>query len=168
MIATRFLALLLAFCAAAAAHASPREWQGTVGHVTDGDTIWVQPSWGAERVQVRLQGIDAPEICQDWGAQARDALVQRLLHQPVTVLARGKDDYGRVLARVQWGGMDVGSWLVYNGLAWSYRYRGNAGPYEAAQTDARQALRGLWSQPRPVEPREFRKRHGSCVTGLPR
>ncbi len=155
-----FLALLVPLVAAA--QAAPREWLGTLRHVTDGDTVWVLPSWGGDGVQVRLQGIDAPEICQAGGPQAREALVQRLQDQPVTVTTKGKDDYGRTLARLQWGGMDVGAWLVFNGLAWSSAYRGNPGPYAELQAQARQARRGIWSQPWPVPPREFRKRHGSC------
>jgi endonuclease YncB( thermonuclease family) len=158
------LALVAALVPAlAASQAAAREWQGTVRHVTDGDTVWVHPAHGGEAVAVRLHGIDAPEICQEGGPQARDALAQRLQDQPVTVVTRGKDDYGRTLARLQWGGMDVGAWLVFNGLAWSYAYRGNPGPYADLQSQARDARRGIWSLPqRQASPREFRKRHGSC------
>jgi endonuclease YncB( thermonuclease family) len=161
-----FLAALAT--ALAPVHAGPREWQGTVRHVTDGDSVWVMPSWGGEGVQVRLQGIDAPEICQAGGRQARQALEQRVHLQPVTVVVKGRDDYGRTLARLHWGGMDIGAWLVFNGLAWSSAYRGNPGPYADLEQQAREARRGIWSQPRPMRPREFRKRHGSCHAHEPR
>ena len=159
----RAIALIAALVLSAAAQAAPRTWQGTVRHVTDGDTLWVLPSWGAETVQVRLQGIDAPEICQEGGPQARAALAQ-LQDQPVTVLARGRDDYGRTLARLQWGNADVGAWLVFNGLAWSYAYRGDPGPYADLQAQARDARRGIWAllPQQPLRPRDFRKRYGSC------
>ena len=39
-------------------------WPGVVTHVSDGDTVWVQPLQGGEAYKVRLLGIDAPEICQ--------------------------------------------------------------------------------------------------------
>lgn len=143
----------------------PRSALVTVVHVTDGDTLWVQAAAGGERLQVRVQGIDAPEICQPWGEQARLALVQQLLHQPVVLDTRGRDDYGRLLARVHWSGQDVGAWLVFNGLAWSARWQRRAGPYDALQDMARDAGRGLWSQGRAESPRSFRRRHGPCPHG---
>lgn len=158
---TRFL-LQFALLAAAAATAESRTWQGTVTHVSDGDTLWVRPSRGGRGIQVRLQGIDAPESCQPFGQQARKALRLQVLKQAVTVEQLGRDDYRRVLARVHRSGEDVGGWMVSRGLAWSYRFRGRPGPYEALQTQARQARRGLWSAASPMEPRVFRQWHGPC------
>ncbi|HYF21579.1 MAG TPA: thermonuclease family protein [Ramlibacter sp.] len=145
-----------------AAAAPPRTWTATVVHVTDGDTLWVRPSTGGASVQLRVKGIDAPEICQPHGLQARQALEHHLLHRPVTVVDHGRDDYDRTLARVQWSGTDVGGWLVFNGLAWSHRYQRRPGPYDSLEQQARQARRGLWAAGRPMEPRAFRKAHGSC------
>jgi len=156
-------ALLLAALPCVAHPALPRGFDGVVTHVTDGDTLWVRPSWGAAPLQLRLHGIDAPEACQPWGAQARRALVQRLLHQPVRVQVRGRDDYERTLARVSWLNQDIGGWLVFNGLAWSHRYRRAAGPYDDLQAQARAARRGLWADLHAVEPRTFRRRHGPCA-----
>lgn len=144
------------------AQALPHRVHGTVTHVTDGDSVWVRPISGGEPLEVRIQGIDAPEICQPWGPQAQAALAQQLEHQPVELDVRGRDDYGRTLARVHWMGHDVGAMLVGNGLAWSYRWRGRAGPYDALQEQARNARQGLWSQGRAEPPRNFRRRHGPC------
>lgn len=160
----RFLVPLCLALLVPAVHATGgRTFRATVTHVTDGDTVWVRPSWGGGAMQVRLHGLDAPEICQRWGRQARTALQSRLLHQPVVVQARGHDDYGRTVARLQWTGQDVGRWLVSSGLAWSYRSSRSAGPYADMQALARTGRRGLWSDPRPQEPRAFRRQHGSCV-----
>ena len=57
-----------------------------VTHVTDGDTLWVRPLAGGEAFKLRLQGLDAPEICQDWGLESRAALQQRLAQRTVTVV----------------------------------------------------------------------------------
>ncbi len=164
----RLVLLLLALWLPAAALPQPRSYVATVVHVTDGDSVWVRPSWGGPAIQVRIQGIDAPEICQSFGVHAQVALQHRLLRQPVTVQERGRDDYQRTLARLQWAGQDVGSWLVFSGLAWSYRYRRNPGPYAGLQAQARQARRGLWGESRPIEPARFRKLHGSCQSQEPR
>jgi len=155
--------LALTLLALAGGAWAQRSFTGVVTHVSDGDSIWVRPATGGAPLAVRLQGIDAPEACQAWGPQSRDALSGRLLHRQVKVQVHGHDDYDRLLARVEWAGQDVGRWMVGRGLAWSYRFRRQPGAYDAVQAQARQARRGLWSDPRPLEPRAFRKRHGACV-----
>ena len=47
-----------------------------VSKVVDGDTLWVKPESGEAPRKLRLQGIDAPEICQSGGVASRDALRQ--------------------------------------------------------------------------------------------
>ena len=52
--------------------------------------------------------------------------------------------------------------LVGRGVAWSYRWGRNPGPFKDEETRARQARKGVFSES-PVElPRDFRKRHGPC------
>ena len=143
--------------------AEPRTYTGVVTHVSDGDTVWVRPARGGPPVQLRLLGVDAPEICQRFGRQAREALERQVLHRRVTVEERGRDGYDRVLARLRRSGQDVNGWLVAQGLAWSHRYRHQPGPYQALQEQARAARRGLWAADRPLEPRDFRRLHGPCT-----
>lgn len=156
-----FAALLLLLPSALLAQ-QPRSYTAVVTHVSDGDTVWVRPSRGGARVPVRLLDIDAPEICQRSGQQSRDALARQVLRRTVTVEERGRDDYGRVLARLHRSGQDVGEQLVVEGHAWSYRFRNQPGPYHAQETQARQARRGLWAAAHPLEPRAFRRLHGPC------
>lgn len=139
-----------------------RTFEGVVTHVTDGDSVWVRPASGAAPRQVRLQGIDAPEICQAFGAPSRDALAARVLHRRVAVNSSMRDSYQRTLGRVSMDGQDLGAWMVGRGYAWSYRFRRDAGPYAAQEARARSARLGLWLDGSAMEPREFRKRHGSC------
>ncbi len=133
---------------------------GVVTHVTDGDTLWVRPQ-GHAPVKVRVQGIDAPERCQAWGPQAREALAARVLHRQVQVRTRAKDDYHRTIGTVELDGQDVAAWLVREGHAWSQRYRRSLGPYAAEEAEARQLHRGLFAAA-AIEPRDFRKAHGPC------
>lgn len=137
-------------------------WQGTVTHVTDGDTLWVRPQRGGAPRSVRVDGVDAPEICQPHGETARSALAAHVLGQQVQVRGRRTDQYGRLLARITLQGQDVGAWMVSQGQAWSYRYRRTVGPYAAQEAQARAQGRGLFAAARPEQPRDFRKRHGSC------
>lgn len=133
-----------------------------VTRVSDGDTLWVQPTSGGERLKLRLEGIDAPEICQEGGGTSRDALHALTLHRTLEVQIRAQDDYGRGLARLTFRGRDIGAEMVSAGQAWSYRWRNSMGPYIEEERSARLGRRGLFSQGGAQLPREFRQQHGSC------
>lgn len=149
--------LLVAVCGHAA-----EVYSGRVTHVSDGDTLWVAPEAGGPPHKLRIDGIDAPEICQAGGEASRAALAARVLRRQVRVELRRHDDYGRGLARVRLGDADLGALMVREGQAWSYRWRHHPGPYAAEEAAARAMRRGLFAAERPEPPRAFRKRHGSC------
>jgi len=164
----KILLLIIAvlFWVASAAHAWPHKgskrppspaFTAVVTHVTDGDTIWVSKGNGEQAIDVRLQGIDAPEICQDYGRTAQAALAARVLRHTVSVTGRARDKYGRMIAKVSSNGEDLGAWLVVNGHAWSNHYRQSLGTYGQQETAARQAGRGLWAGFNPIEPKLFRE-----------
>jgi len=135
---------------------------GVVTYVTDGDTLWVQPDAGGAVKKLRIDGIDAPEICQAGGDASRDTLSRHALRQRVSVVVRRYDVYGRGLARIELQGRDLGGQMVRLGQAWSYRWRRDAGPYAVEEAAARQSRAGLFASGVPVRPRDFRKQHGSC------
>lgn len=136
--------------------------------VVDGDSLWVRVAQGPP-LRLRLQGVDAPEICQAHGPQAREALERRLMGRTVQVRLLRKDSYDRWLARVndKDGNKegDVAAWMVSRGHAWSARWQRQPGPYAEQEQAARQARRGLFAQRAPEEPRAFRLRHGPCGVG---
>jgi micrococcal nuclease len=140
-----------------------------ITHVSDGDTLWAQRADTGQRIKLRLQGIDAPELCQAWGVQSRDALRAKARGQTVSVTSRARDDYGRLLVRLQLKprdtALDIGAWMVSQGHAWNDRPSGSwssRGSYPDEEAAARKQPSGLWSQPSPERPRDFRKRHGPC------
>jgi micrococcal nuclease len=139
-------------------------WAGIVTYVVDGDTVRVRPLQGGKPVSIRVDGIDAPEICQSGGDASRDALTRRVLGRQVVIDGRSRDDYGRLLGKVLLDGADVGEQMVKDGHAWSYRYRGRGGPYAAQQQLAESAGRGLFAAAAApaIYPRVFRKQHGAC------
>ena len=141
---------------------SAHAWPGVVTHVSDGDTVWVRAVQGGRVVKVRLQGLDAPEICQAWGPQSRDALHAVLYEQTVDVQGRYHDSYGRLLARLSRQGNDVGAWMVAQGHAWSYSYQRRPGVYDAQQATAQAQHLGLFADAHAIQPRWFRKQVGSC------
>ncbi|MDQ7744838.1 thermonuclease family protein [Hydrogenophaga pseudoflava] len=137
-------------------------YEARVTRVSDGDTLWVKPLAGGTYRKLRLDGVDAPEICQDDGVAAREALAARLLDQTVTVTERRRDDYGRALVRLRHRNEDVAGWLVREGWAWSYRWRHSDGPFAIEEVLARKDRKGVFASVDAENPRDFRKRHGPC------
>jgi micrococcal nuclease len=69
-------------------------WAGERCSAIDGDTL----RCGRERV--RIQGIDAPELSEPGGKQARQRLQQRLKAGEIVIERRGRDKHGRTLGRL--------------------------------------------------------------------
>ena len=137
---------------------SPWVW-AQVQHVTDGDTVWVIPQGAREPVKIRLQGLDAPEMCQFWGPQSRVALMGLLpLGRWVMVHRQATDVYGREVAEVYAQGVNVAAWMILNGHAWADERQAR---WLALQRQAQWAHRGLFSAP-AIRPQDFSRWHGSC------
>jgi micrococcal nuclease len=137
-------------------------WQGVVTHVSDGDTLWVQPLSRHRVVKIRILGIDAPEICQLWGEQSFRALQSITMGRDVQVHGSHTDAYGRLLAHIFLQGHDVGAWMVLNGHAWSYAFKSRYGFYDAEQMAAQSMQAGLFGNASAMQPRIFRRRFGAC------
>ena len=144
--------------------------------VIDGDTLLLMPSSSAGAQQrfykLRLADIDAPEIGQAFGEEAKRQLASWVLHQTIRVVTVATDRYGR---RIGWVRLvkpspedtDVGTELVQQGLAWvSTRYKHPASLL-AAQQDAQVAARGLWADAHAIPPWVWRKQHPSILVNRP-
>jgi endonuclease YncB( thermonuclease family) len=142
---------------AGAVRAEP--FTGRVVAVTDGDTLKVLHG---RRVEVvRLQGIDAPERRQAHGTRARQFAAGLAHGRPVTVLDRGRDRNGRLLAEVVLpDGRSLNQELVRAGYAWWFRRYSADVRLARLEDDARAARRGLWADARPVPPWEWRTAAG--------
>jgi endonuclease YncB( thermonuclease family) len=159
------LAALALPCAPALAQkpgAQPAPLAGVVTRIVDGDTLHVTPDGGAP-VTVRLRDIDAPEICQPHGPEARAALQDYALGQAVTMRVFGRDTHGRTIARVATTERDLSVRMVEEGHAWSVRTRFDRGPLVREERMAKALGRGLHASAGHVFPWEFRRRHGPCA-----
>ena len=70
-----------------------------------------------------------------------------------------RDRYGRTIADVQLpNGTNVNQELVKQGWCWGYRkYAPGDTAFEALENEAREGRKGLWADPLPVPPWEWRK-----------
>lgn len=158
-----------------------RPAQYTVKRVSDGDTLTVSDSQGTD-IKVRFACVDAPEVPHtakeraskravvrdqfQWGVQAQNR-VQQLVNQGgdrVNLIITDSDRYGRKVSEVRLSdGTLVQEVLVREGLALVYRPYlkdcPSAAIVDQAETEAKQQQRGVWSDPKFVEPWEYRRRN---------
>lgn len=128
---------------------------GKVVGVHDGDTLTLLTTDKTE-VKVRLDGIDAPETKQAFGSKAKEALSNLVFDKTVVVHPKGKDKYKRTICRVEVAGKDASLQMVKDGFAWFVEKYSKDAALAKAQDEAKGAKRGLWSDPAPLPPWEFR------------
>lgn len=128
---------------------------GKVVHITDGDnlTVIIHNEW----VRVRLAGIDAPEINQPFGTRSKQSLTDLCFWENVTVFPKGKDQYGRMFAKVRCGDIDAGEEQLRRGMAWVYDRYVEDQTLDPLEDEAQAAQRGLWADPYSSPPWEWRE-----------
>lgn len=134
---------------------------GRVVGVTDGDTVTVLVV-DNKQYKVRLAGIDCPEKGQPYGQAAKQSLSDQVFDRQVSVESEKRDRYGRAVGKVWVDGRDANLEQLRKGLAWHYKKYENEQPledrlaYRAAEDEARASKRGLWADPAPVAPWDWR------------
>jgi micrococcal nuclease len=95
---------------------APIGQEAVVASVTDGDTIEVIQASGGS-VTVRLAGLNSPEASECHFTQSRDYLVDEILGATIMLETLGTDRFGRTLAFVTVGGVEINESLVERGHA---------------------------------------------------
>lgn len=142
--------------------------------VSDGDTLTARRGGSGmyQQVKVRLSGIDAPEKRKPFGTRARVALGYMVYGRWARLDCPRADRYGRSLCSV-WvapastpsgpQALDAGQAMLTLGLAWWYREYASdqtpeaRGQYAFAEEEARAKRAGLWQDPEPMAPWEWRR-----------
>lgn len=129
--------------------------------VMDGDSLQVWDERAHQPVEVRLAGIDAPEIGQRHSQRARRHL-ERLARGWLVLRVTGIDHrYGRVLGvlrKERGGGPSLNQSMVEAGWAYHYeRYAPRTQVLREAQENARRRGRGVWADRDPMRPWDFRR-----------
>lgn len=151
--------LLLAFLGASPGWAT--SFTARVVRVKDGDSLVVERADVKRRSEIRLAGIDAPELAQPWGIQSRSALRQMALGKDVTVEVTDRDRYGRLVGKVWQGKAYVNAAMTLSGNAGAFdRYMPDKA-IRAGQEEARRKNQGLWSLPpkQRISPASWRALH---------
>lgn len=135
-------------------------WEGVVVKVVDGDSLQIKRD-GRIR-EIRLYGVDAPEYKQPYSKKAKRYLRRMVYLRTVAVEEMDIDRYDRIVALVFRKEGLVNRELVRAGLAWYYprycRRQPLCGELADLQNKAEQQRRGLWRDPDPVSPWEWKRR----------
>ena len=135
---------------------------GLVVGIADGDTFTLLDAAHVQH-KIRLAGIDAPEKKQAFSNRSKHSLSSLIFGRQVSVEWNKVDRYGRVIGKVIIGDEDACLAQVRAGLAWHYKASENEQSYvdreryARAELDARANKRGLWGEPTPLPPWEYRR-----------
>jgi endonuclease YncB( thermonuclease family) len=159
-----FLAILLQILVLTGTACAGRTIEGMVKAVYDGDTVLLATREDSS-LKVRLYGIDAPETRkpdkpgQPYGEISKRTLMYKIIGRRVNAEIIDIDQYKRAVAVIRYEGRDINREMVSEGMAWAYRQY-LQGSYEqeyiTGENRARTHRAGLWREPNPQPPWEFR------------
>ena len=129
---------------------------GVVVGIEDGDTLTVLRN--KARFTLNVAGVDAPELDQPYGQQAKRLVAVLAMDQVVTVRIFVTGHQSRLTGEV-WlkDRRNLAYELVKAGLAWVKRGALVPVDFEQSEADAKEVQRGLWANEDPVPPWEWRK-----------
>lgn len=130
---------------------------GKVTRVSDGDTVILTDS-KKNKTKVRLDGIDAPEIGQEYGDESKEFVEKLILNKNVKVKVIGVDKYKRTLGVIYLDNLNINEELLANGLAWQYHYNKNE-KYTQLVKSAKSNGLNIWSDRKAMDPYEWRKKN---------
>ena len=131
---------------------------GKVIKVSDGDTYHILVN-GHQKIKVRMQGIDAPERSMPFYAVSKKYLNNLIYQKEIKVQKIAEDRYGRTLGFTYlMDGTDVNHAMLKAGLVWHFKRYSKDKILADLEKEARKNRVGLWSDPNPLAPWEFRKK----------
>lgn len=137
---------------------NPIRIKAKVTQVKDGDTVEVL--YYELPITVRLAHIDAPETrkSQPYGKAAKRKLIELCLNQEVWLVSENKFDLnGRLIAELHTlNGQNLNQEMVKTGYAWHFLKYSDQKIYSILQNEAQKHKLGLWAEPNPVPPWNYR------------
>lgn len=131
---------------------------GKVISIADGDTLTLL-THERQQIKVRLAAIDAPEKAQSFGQRSRQSLANLCFQKHAKVKLVDIDRYGRTVGLVECEGTHANRTQVQTGMAWVYRkYAKGFTELFPLEQSARDGKQGLWAEPNPIPPWEWRKK----------
>lgn len=121
--------------------------------VIDGDSLNI--TFGVDiPVSIRLAEIDAPELGQHFGFEAKENLERQLAKHPPELTFEENGKYGRKICTILVDGRNLNLELVEEGFAWASPDAGAS--FHNAQKLAQERGVGLWNRSDPTSPWDWR------------
>ena len=137
-------------------HAAPLI--GTIVGIADGDTLTLLDANFTQH-KIRLAYIDAPENSQAFGEASKKSLAEMAYSRQAKAYCPSIDRYQRRVCEVVIEGKNVNTTQVERGMAWMHTaYAPKNSPLLIAQEKAKLDKTGLWQDPNPVAPWDFRRK----------
>ena len=132
---------------------------GKVISIKDGDTVVVLDSTN-QNTTLRLAEIDCPEKGQPFGNRAKQFTSSQIFQHKIKYTVTDIDRYGRAIAMIYYGDDNkyLSAELVRNGMAWHYKRYSKSKELADLEIKAREEKIGLWSDPNPIPPSEWRRK----------
>ncbi len=130
--------------------------RGRAVKVQDGDTF--DFLYGDnEKQRVRVAQMDAPEKSMPFGQKSKERFTELVMGKEIALVVNTVDRYGRVVGLVVIDGEDQSARMISEGMAWYYRQYGWTDSLARLEEEASAEKRGLWADPNPQPPWEWRK-----------
>ena len=135
-----------------AAQASEMPAVKQIIEVIDGNTLKVS-TIEDDTFTVKLKGVDAPELGQEFAQEALNYLEQLVTNKDVLVEYSGKDRWGNRLVYVTAkNGKSINELMIKSGHGWVDRFFLNQSNLRELQVTAQSKNSGLWNAEEPMEP----------------
>ena len=130
---------------------------GKVIGVKDGDTVVVIDAANTQTT-LRLAEVDCPEKAQAFGTRAKQFTSDQVYLKQVKYEVTDIDRYGRSIAKIYYDDNKyLSAEIIKNGFGWQYKQYSTSKLLAKLEQEARKNKRGLWVDPNPIYPSDFRK-----------
>jgi len=128
---------------------SCNEFKGRIISVHDGDTVTLLSD--GKIYKIRLAEIDANELGQPFGNQAKEYLSNLVLNKAIVAKQIDIDKYGRHVCKLFLNGSYVNELMVISGNAWCYKKYASSKLYNE-ELIAKSERLGLWQDNNCIPP----------------
>lgn len=130
---------------------------GKIIGIKDGDTVVVLDA-ANNQTTLRLAEVDCPEKAQAFGTKAKQFTSDQVYFKEIKYKVTTRDRYGRSIAEVYYDNNKyLSAEIIKNGFGWQYKQYSTSKLLANLEQEARQNKRGLWIDPNPIYPSDFRR-----------
>lgn len=153
----KYFLILLIFLTASSLYCQ-NSFFGKVIGIKDGDTVVVLDSLN-NQTTLRLAEVDCPEKNQAFGTKAKQFTSDQIYLKIVKYIVTDVDRYGRSIAKIYYNNNKyLSEEIIKNGFGWQYKKYSISILLAKLEEEARKNKRGLWIDPNPIYPSDWRRK----------